>query len=176
MAPVFWIDFTVIAVFLVTLLFGLAHLGNTLPGTTAGQAILWGYVVPFIVWNYLMGLAVYLQHTNRNVPWFSSERAWRQIDGQQSVTCHVAFPRWFNTATHHIMEHTAHHIHPKIPLYRISQAQRTLAEALEEKFVVDKFTLPWFLKTMQACKLYDYEGQRWLDFEGNPSTAGHEVG
>jgi len=77
-----------------------------------------GWVVSFVTWNYYMGLAIYLQHTNIRVPWFSSKAEWCGcIEGQQEVTCHATFPNWFNFMTHNIMQHIAHHTHPKIPLY-----------------------------------------------------------
>ena len=83
------------------------------------------------------------------------------------MTCHVAFPGWFNFITHNIMLHPAHHVHPKIPLYQLPRAEKVLAESLGDRFIRDTFTLSWFLRTMRDCKLYDYERHKWLDFKGN---------
>jgi omega-6 fatty acid desaturase (delta-12 desaturase) len=75
--------------------------------------------------------------------------------------------------THNIMQHTAHHLHPRIPLYQLPKAEKALAEALGERFISDRFTIPWFLRTMGDCKLYDYEQHQWLDFKGNASSKVH---
>jgi acyl-lipid omega-6 desaturase (Delta-12 desaturase) len=163
-----WGDFALLVGFVALWLSILAHAGNVLPGTTPWESMLWGFAVPFVTWNYLMGLAIYLQHTNLCVPWFSSKAEWsRHVKSQHEVTCHVTFPGWFNILTHNIMEHSAHHIHPKIPLYQLHIAEKALAEALGERFICNKFTVSWFLRTMRDCKLYDYERHRWLDFKGN---------
>ncbi|HQR60660.1 MAG TPA: fatty acid desaturase [Methylophilaceae bacterium] len=173
----FWYDFALLAGFIILWLSALATLGSALPNTTPWKAILWGGVIPFAAWNYIMGLAIYLQHTNVRVPWFESEAEWQRcVEGQHDVTCHVAFPDWYNFATHNIMQHVAHHIHPKIPLYRLHQAEKKLAEVLGQRFVADRFTLSWLLRTMRDCKLYDYEGHRWLDFDGNARSAPHLPG
>ena len=121
-----------------------------------------------------MGLAIYLQHTNIRVPWFSSKAEWRRcIEGQQEVTCHATFPNWFNFMTHNIMQHIAHHTHPKIPLYQLHKAGKTLAGVLGYRLVCDKFSFLWFLRTMRDCKLYDYERYKWLDFNGNARSEPH---
>jgi omega-6 fatty acid desaturase (delta-12 desaturase) len=163
-----WGDFLVLVAFAIVWVSMLAYVGSLLEHTTPWEAILWGCIVPFVTWNYYMGLAVYLQHTNVRVPWFDSESEWRRlVEGQQDVTCHVAFPGWFNFMTHNIMLHPAHHVHPKIPLYQLPRAKKVLAESLGDRFIRDTFTLSWFLRTMRDCKLYDYERHKWLDFKGN---------
>jgi omega-6 fatty acid desaturase (delta-12 desaturase) len=68
------------------------------------------------------------------------------------------------------MEHTAHHVHPKIPLYRLRAAQEKLADILGNRLVVEKFTPLYLLRTMARCKLYDYQLHKWQDFTGLNTT------
>lgn len=173
-ASIYWMDFGLIAGFLLLVIIGLAVIGSQLDSSTAAGAVLWGFIVPYISWNYLMGLAVYMQHTNLQVPWFSSEEKWQQLDGQHQVTVHVKFPAWFNFLNHNIMVHTVHHIHPKIPLYNLNQAQKALADNLGDQMVIDKFSVLWLLKTLSLCKLYDYENLQWLHFDGSASSDSYQ--
>ncbi len=167
---VYWLDFALIVAYLAIFLGGLAYVGALLPQTGPWGAVLWGFVVPFAVWNSAMGFTVYLQHTNLRVPWFDELDQLLRLDGQHDVTVHVRFPRWYGHISHDIMEHPAHHLAPKIPLYRLKQAQDALAGLLGERMISERFTPGGFLRTMARCKLYDYKGHRWLDFEGRPTS------
>ena len=71
---------------------------------------------------------------------------------------------WFDTFAHPV-----HHLHPKIPCYHAYQAQ-LLLDARLRAAVVRKFGIGWLVDTMRACKLYDWEGHRWLAFDGTPTT------
>ena len=170
----FRVDFAILIAFLAVWLSMLAYAGRVLPNTTSWEAILWGWLIPFLTWNYMMGIAIYLQHTNKRVPWFATKDEWRRfVSDQHEITCHVTFPGWYNIMTHNIMQHTAHHLHPRIPFYQLHKAEKALADALGERFVSDRFTIPWFLRTMRDCKLYDYEQHKWLDFRGNARSGSH---
>ena len=129
------------------------------PGQTwaaIGQNLLYGFVIPYTVWNYLMGFTVYAQHTHPRAPWFRTEEAAREAAGQEDVTVHLKFPKWYGLISHHIMDHPAHHVNPKIPLYRLKKAQDTLNDALGARAVVDKFTPAYLFRLSARCKLYDY--------------------
>ncbi|MFO1037970.1 MAG: fatty acid desaturase [Geminicoccaceae bacterium] len=159
--------------FLLVAAFGTAlviALGTTgaLHGGLSGAvlAVLYGFGVPFLVWTTLMGGTVYLQHTSPRVPWFRSKTAVPGHLGQQDVTLQIQVPRWYGLISHHIMDHPAHHVHPKIPLYRLPDAQATLARLQAGRVLRARFTLGYLLDTMRRCQLYDYERHRWLDFKG----------
>ncbi len=169
-SSIYWIDFMFILGFVILVIGGLSIAGSRLDNSSPMEAIVWGFVIPFISWNYIMGLAIYLQHTNIKVPWFSSEEQWQHLKGQHEVTVHVVFPGWFNFSNHNIMLHTAHHVHPKVPFYRLNAAQQALTEKLGDQLVSDKFSISWLFKTMQQCKLYDYENLRWLHYDGSASS------
>ena len=73
----------------------------------------------------------------------------------------------------HIMQHTAHHVDPKIPLYRLPQSQRCLEQVYPQEIVVESWSIRGLIRTMARCKLYDYENHRWMNFDGRPTTEPH---
>lgn len=168
---VFWADFALLAAYLAGFIALLAAVGDAAPQTSAAAAIGWGFIVPFLVWNMLMGATTYMQHTHRRAPWFASPAEWRHLAGQEEVAVHVVVPRWYGAISHHIMDHPAHHVHPKIPLYRLAAAQRQLNALLGDRAIVQRFTPGYLLATLSCCKLYDYREHRWLDFAGRATSA-----
>lgn len=165
-----WWGFALVLAYLVLFLAVLGYIGTRLPDSSALSAMVWGFIIPFVVWNYLMGSAVFLQHTNPGVPWFDKIEDLGLVRGQKEVTVYVKLPRWYGLISHDIMEHTAHHVHPKIPLYRLRAAQAKLAEILGSRLIVEKFTAMYLIRTMARCKLYDYKLHKWQDFNGLNTT------
>ncbi|HKW53666.1 MAG TPA: fatty acid desaturase [Stellaceae bacterium] len=168
---VFWADFALLAAYLAGFIALLARVGSDLPQSSAAAAVAWGFAVPFLVWNMLMGATTYMQHTHRQAPWFAAQTDVRRLVGQEDLSVHVVVPRWYGAISHHIMDHPAHHVHPKIPLYRLAAAQRRLNELLGERAVVQRFTPAYLWDTLTCCKLYDYREHRWLDFAGRATSA-----
>ena len=168
---VFWADFALLAAYLAGFIALLAYVGGASPQSNATAAVAWGFVVPFLVWNMLMGATTYMQHTHRRAPWFAAPTEWRRLGGQEQLSVHIVAPRWYGAISHHIMDHPAHHVHPKIPLYRLAAAQQRLNELLGERAVVQRFTAAYLLDTLTCCKLYDYREHRWLDFAGRATSA-----
>jgi omega-6 fatty acid desaturase (delta-12 desaturase) len=168
--PVFYADFTLLLVWLIASVALLAVIGER-SDDGAVAAVLWGLVLPFVVWNSAMGATIYLQHTSARVPWFRSRADWEfEACRQEDLTVHVEVPRWYGLISHHIMDHPAHHVLPKIPLYNIGAAQRRLNELLGERAVTERFSPQYLWTTMRRCKLYDYERHRWLRFDGSPTS------
>jgi hypothetical protein len=64
-----------------------------------------------------------------------------------------------------IMEHPAHHLDVRVPLYNIEAAQRTLNQ---QNVRLLKQPLNWahIIDCTRRCKLYDYTAHRWLSFDG----------
>ena len=123
-------------------------------------------LVPFAVWNWMMGFATVQHHTHPRVRWYGSEAEWNRHRAQIDASVHVVFPRWANAALCHIMDHTAHHIDPRIPLYNLAAAQHDAEASYDGRIVVDAFSFQALRTTLKICKLYDFERHRWLDFEG----------
>jgi omega-6 fatty acid desaturase (delta-12 desaturase) len=165
----FWLDFALLVGFLAGFLALLALTGSLLR-TGAVEAVLLGFALPYLVWSALMGATTYMQHTHPRVAWFDTLAEWRRLGGQEEVTVHLQVPRWYGLISHHIMDHPAHHLHPKIPLYRLAAAQQRLNLLLGARAVTQRFSPAYLLSTLARCKLYDYQRHCWLDFAGNPTS------
>lgn len=167
-----WADFALLLAWLAAWSAGAVYAGSI--GDNAWYASLaWGVAVPFLIWNSLMGLTVYLQHTHHAVPWFRTAAEARR-HGAEELTVHVKYPRWYGILSHDIMEHPAHHIHPLIPFYRLRAAQERLNELLGKDAIVEPMTPFYVLGLLRQCRLYDYERKEWLDFSDTvaPEPAG----
>jgi acyl-lipid omega-6 desaturase (Delta-12 desaturase) len=136
------------------------------------EAILLGAVYPFLVFMGFTGWGLYLQHVHPDVAWLrGSDEDNKLFYGRgELLAVHWVMPRWFASLTHDVMDHPVHHLHPRIPCYRLRAAQAKLNELLGEHAIVEKYTLRSFLGALRACKLYDFENHRWLDFDGKPTT------
>jgi omega-6 fatty acid desaturase (delta-12 desaturase) len=135
-----------------------------------GVALL-GAVVPFLAFNWLMGFATFQHHTHPRVIWYDDEHEWNFFRSQVQGTVHVVFPRWIEVALHNIMEHTAHHVDMKVPLYNLTNAQQRVEEAFgEENVITEPFTFAGMNETFRVCQLYDFAEHRWLSFDGRPTT------
>jgi acyl-lipid omega-6 desaturase (Delta-12 desaturase) len=129
-----------------------------------------GLVLPFVVWNYMIGFVVYVHHTHTAVLWHDDKTAWAAAQPFVSTTVHLTFPWHIGAALHHIMEHTAHHVDMGVPLYRLSEAQQLLEDKLPGCIVVQPFSWRWYFETAARCKLYDFDRGQWTDFEGTATA------
>ena len=137
--------------------YALAHAAPVWP------AVLTAFVLPFLLWNWTMGLVVYLHHTHPKVRWYADKREWLRDATQVSGTIHMIFPRLLGTGMHHIMEHPAHHLISTIPLYHLKAAQQRLRD-MGAVFISTRVSLRHYLECIRACQLYDYERNCWVTF------------
>jgi omega-6 fatty acid desaturase (delta-12 desaturase) len=138
------------------------------PGRPAWLAFIAAWLVPFIVWNWLIGVVVYSHHTHPMVPWFEREDEWSYLASQVLGTVHVRLPRPWTWVDNNIMEHNAHHALTVIPLYNLPTAQRRIRAAFPDIQYV-YLSPPAFCGIADACKLYDFAAHRWTDFNGAPT-------
>ena len=141
-----------------------SHLGRA-------EAVLLGFIVPQIVWNFMAGFVTYQHHTHPQVAGFTKKDEWDYLTAQVEETTHVRFPRPVNFVLHYIMEHTAHHAQTSIPLYQLNAAQKKLEEHFRDRMVIVDWTFSSYLDAVRRCKLYDYENHYWLDFKGRRTSA-----
>ena len=122
-------------------------------------------IVPFLLWNAVMGFVVYLHHTHPTIAWFRNRQEWQRNKAYLTSTACVRFPFGIERLMHDIMEHNAHHLNPRIPMFNLRAAQRTLHERFPElrSFRVTPLT---YMDCVRSCKLYDYANHAWLDFSG----------
>lgn len=127
-------------------------------------------VLPWTLWVWFMGFVSFIQHTHPRLPWYDDEADWSFYHVQMTSTVHVVFPWPVERLLQNIMDHPAHHLDPTIPLYHLPESQRRLERDCPEHAAVVRWT-PWeYLRTCAACKLYDFESHRWLNFAGEPTT------
>lgn len=132
-------------------------------------------VLPFLFWNWFMSFAIFQHHNHLRVAWFIDRDEWDFFAGQVESTVHVVMPWYLEFVTAHIMQHTAHHVDPKIPLYRLTESQLCLESAYPKNIVVERWTFNTLGRTLAYCKLYDYENHRWLNFRGRPTSEPNPV-
>ncbi|WP_010585544.1 fatty acid desaturase [Schlesneria paludicola] len=128
-------------------------------------------VAPYAVFFSLMGFVTFQHHTHPEIPWFDQREEWTYFQGQVRGTTHIQFPRFCDVILLNILEHSAHHVDPLIPLYRLPESQNALEDAYPQTVKIIAWNPLVLWKTLSCCKLYDYEQHRWLDFAGKPTTA-----
>jgi len=126
------------------------------------------WLVPFLTWNWFMGLVIYVHHTHPMIPWFEREEEWSYLGSQVFGTVHVRLPWPWTLLDNNIMEHNAHHALPVIPMYNLQAAQRRIRAVFPD--IRHLYLSPRaFCELADACKLYDFTARRWTDFEGRPT-------
>jgi omega-6 fatty acid desaturase (delta-12 desaturase) len=135
------------------------------------SAVLFGFVLPWLVFHWLFGLVTLLQHTHPRARWFGTRAEWSFYDGQVANTVHVVFPKIVDLILHNSLVHGAHHVDAKLPLYRLSGSQARLERAFRDDTITERWSLALHRRLFRTCKLYDYERHCWLDFTGHPTTA-----
>jgi len=130
------------------------------------NAVLFGAVLPFLVWNVYSGVSIYLHHTHPKIVWYRDEAEWRRVS-KANTAVHAVFPKWVQRSFHFIQEHTAHHLRPSIPLYNLAEAQACLETKDDVDVVMYEWSLARHVDIARRCKLYDYDAKRWMDFDGH---------
>ena len=148
------------------------YVGNRLTSNETSSLLLLteGIVIPIVVWNWMFGFLIFLHHTHPSVQWYDKEEEWSFFRGQVEGTVHIVFPSLIGLILHNIMEHTAHHIDPRIPLYNLRSSQLKLEDSFVGIAIVQKWSLHHFIDTLARCQLYDYTNKCWLSFRGSAST------
>ncbi|MDB5839380.1 MAG: fatty acid desaturase [Herminiimonas sp.] len=137
----------------------------------SATAVVLGYIVPFFVFCCLTGGSLYLMHTHRRIPWFRGESDTNRTGRIFKLTAtNLTLPGPLSHLVHNIFSHSAHHAHAGVPTYNLRLAQQRLDELLGDDVVVEPLSLGGALATLKACKLYDYENNQWLDFDGRPTA------
>lgn len=126
---------------------------------------LFGLALPFVLWLYLAAIVFFVHHTDVDSRWYGSESEWRMAQPDLEGTRWTRLPLRCDALFHHALEHTAHHVDPSIPSYRLSAAQAELAKRYPSEVGQRTITLRRYLAITQQCQLYDYGKHRWLTIE-----------
>jgi omega-6 fatty acid desaturase (delta-12 desaturase) len=139
--------------------------------TGTATALILGFALPFYVWQTLFSFSSLVNHTHPDIPWFDGPIDRKGTVPMEQISLHLAFPYWFALFVHFVYEHPVHHVMPRIPYHRLWAAQHHLKEIAPHDSVRQDFSFAWLNDMLRRCKLYDYERNRWLDFEGRPTAA-----
>ena len=121
------------------------------------------FLVPFMIWNYIMGFTVYVHHINNEIPW-KARGDWSPAYGQLFGTVNYHIPRIFNFFLHDIYIHMPHHVQVRIPFYHLRRALEDI-KAVYGEFVIERDTVfRDYLTATKMCKLFDRESGRWMTY------------
>lgn len=139
-------------------------------GTAVLNAAVFGLVIPFVVWNLFISFVTVIQHTGPQVKW--SVPTGRPSTAKQKLygTVRIRFPEIFDLLFHRLMQHSAHHLNPIIPMYSLKKAQATLEQGYGDEVISVRWTPAYHWRLVKTCKLYDPERDCWCDFDFQPTT------
>jgi omega-6 fatty acid desaturase (delta-12 desaturase) len=158
-------DKAIVASFVVPATIALAFLGWNSYGSAlgAGWMVFKVLVVPFLAFCFVIGATVHVHHVAPDIRWYR-RREWTKYAGQMDGTTILRIPRVLDFFFHQIFIHIPHHVDMRIPFYRLDMAAKaikgTFPDVIDKKFSVRDWTA-----NTKACKLYDFEGQRWLTYK-----------
>jgi len=127
-------------------------------------------VVPYVSWAFLMGFVDLIQHTHPRAVWFDKPEDWNYAIANLRSSTHIILPFGLNHVWHHILEHTAHHVDPRVPLYKLHHAQQHLERAFPDDVIVERLTPKLLWTLYRKCRLYDFQNQQWLDYDGTATA------
>jgi omega-6 fatty acid desaturase (delta-12 desaturase) len=169
-------DRFVVGAFFVASAAALALLGFHRYGTAAGALWMWVKVfgVPFLLWNYSIGIAVYIHHIAQDISWHG-RRDWTKFAGQVEGTTILHIPAWLNFFYHNIFLHVPHHVDMRIPFYGLPAATDALRKHFGAYVRERRYRVCDYFATTRACKLFDFERGVWCGYDGRPVVVAHEV-
>lgn len=173
----YWYDFAVICGWLLTLSATAIVARAGITGSALADPATWiqplclTIVIPFLVGEMLLSSSEFLQHTHPMTQWYAHPASGSEwTDRQARSAVHVRFPAVMDWLVHWIMDHTAHHMQPAIPLYHLSEAQQIVEQRRETDVVTYRWSVRAQLRILSACKLYDPQRGCWTDYDGRPTS------
>jgi acyl-lipid omega-6 desaturase (Delta-12 desaturase) len=143
------------------------------PGASTLHLLALGWLLPYLVWNTLIGNVIYAHHTHPDVAWHVTAEGGNSAEVQITGVVHAVQPQPLKMLSSNIMEHNAHHVVPTIPHYHLGEAQRELElrfPSIPRLIILSR----QMLAVIRACKLYDTERDCWVDFAGRQSGPIHK--
>ncbi|HRH43974.1 MAG TPA: fatty acid desaturase [Pyrinomonadaceae bacterium] len=132
--------------------------------------LLLAIILPFTVWITLYVYITFLQHTHPQVAWFDKKDEWNFFRGQVEGSVHILTSGLLRIVTNNVLEHAAHHVDVRIPLYNLRESQSALKTEFPKAIRTQKGIFLAAFRTLKVCKLYDYDNHCWTDFEGNVTS------
>jgi omega-6 fatty acid desaturase (delta-12 desaturase) len=127
-------------------------------------------VVPWLLFTWMIGFVVYVQHINRDIRWYP-RREWSKFRGQMEGTTNLRIPRLLNLFLHNIFIHVPHHVDMRIPFYRLPQAMNSIEAGFPGVAITKKLRMRDYFTTTSGCKLYDFESGAWSRYPTKQKAA-----
>ncbi|MEY2626687.1 MAG: hypothetical protein RJB08_446 [Actinomycetota bacterium] len=155
-------DRRVMTAILVVAAAGVGYAGWRASGNVAGVAwmILKVAVIPWMLFTWMIGFVVYVQHVNPNIRWYP-RREWSKFKGQMEGTTNLRVSRWLNFFVHNIFTHVPHHVDMRIPFYKLPSAMRAIEAAFPKVMITKKFRMRDYVSATSQCKVYDFTAGAW---------------
>jgi omega-6 fatty acid desaturase (delta-12 desaturase) len=143
----------------------LGALGFASYGTLGGALWTWAklLVVPWLLFNWVIGWAVYVHHIDPDITWHSRS-GWTKFKGQMHGTTILRVPRLLDLFFHNIFLHVPHHVDMRIPFYRLPEAADAILRNFPDVVQEKRMSLRAYLRATRQCKLYDFERGVWLRY------------
>ena len=142
----------------------------------------WGWMalVKFVLLPWLgmhawFSVTTLMHHTSEDVP-FLRDKDWTKNSSKILLTTDYRYSRLLLFLTHNISIHTAHHVAPKVPFYRLNQAQAALRAALPGMVREKRFSWRELYTAVRYCHLHDPETGFYEAFNGELPHATHTPG
>jgi omega-6 fatty acid desaturase (delta-12 desaturase) len=171
-----WVDFAIVHIWLLTFVFGLAGLYHAFSGQAVGfgaallNASVFGFVIPFLVWNLFISFVTIVQHTGPNARWVMPTGRPSTHEQKLRGTVHVGFPQAMDWFFHRVMQHITHHVNPMVPMYGLKAAEKEVVAREADLVVIERWTPFYHWRMTRDCKLYDPAIDGWCDFKFQPTA------
>lgn len=154
--------------FMVSMITAVIYYGGLTPEGFDFARGLWMFVkflfVPFIVWNYAMGFTVYIHHIHKSIPW-KQDKEWSPFYGQMNGTINYHINPIINMFLHNIYIHSPHHVHMKIPCYKLPEALNHMKKAFGKHVIERNNILEDYFDSTDKCKLFDRKTGEWMTYK-----------
>jgi len=143
----------------------LSWLGAAMTGTAGGTIwlVVRVLVLPFLGFQYMIGSLVHVHHVHPDIRWWKRSE-WTKFKGQMEGTTILRAPRGYNFFLHWIMVHVPHHVDMRIPMYNLEAAAAAIEKAFPGTVHEGNLRFRNFVASSRRCKLYDFDGGRWLTY------------
>lgn len=142
--------------------------------TYFGYSMLYGFwgwlklvLVPWTVFNYVIGATVHIHHIQPEIAWHGGPR-WTKFKGQMEATTDLLVMRPLNIFFHNIFVHVPHHVDPRIPFYNLPKAAAAIKAHYPKVVKEEKLTFAKVFRATRLCKIYDFDREIWLNYKGKP--------
>lgn len=127
------------------------------------EALIFAFIVPFLLWNVFISFLTVVQHTGPDVRWIMPTGVPSTADQQLAGAVHVVLPEAICWLFHRIMQHPAHHLNVGIPLHQLKKAETQLEQS-EPRALVRVWTPAYHWRLTRECQLYDPRNAKWVRF------------